>query len=157
MAASLALAIALLASFQIHYFGGMRSYRGQHRTYWTAGVEPKLRALAVIEEMRDRQRTTVVVTGDYWTYWPIRYLARNHRDIEIRVHAPERYSDYETQIGPVTPFPDGAEIFYVVFAGSELDRRLEKLRTPGDTVEIRGFAKKSILRIHRFRGKDGSG
>jgi len=151
---SLLLAIGLLGSFQAHYFSGMRSAHGQHRTFRTGAVEPKQQALAKIDELRDRRRSTVVVAGDYWTYWPLRYLSRNRRDIEVEVYEPERYSDYAAQIGPAAPLPDDAEIFYVVFAGSPLDHRLGMLRIPADRVEIRGFSEKPVLRIHRFRVKE---
>jgi 4-amino-4-deoxy-L-arabinose transferase-like glycosyltransferase len=82
-AAVITTSAALLIGFYVNYMaafsvgGGPRA----HRAFRTAAVEPKLAALQLIEASGGESAR--VVTSEWWTYWPLRYLAYHHDGIEV--------------------------------------------------------------------------
>jgi hypothetical protein len=98
-AAVLALAAAwfVLADFHQHYFRFIEQTGGRaHRTFRTAAIEPKRAALDYILQHRT-PGATWIVADEYWSRWPLRYLALGDRD----VHVVGRDSNVARAAGPV--------------------------------------------------------
>ena len=70
------LAWLLLFTFQCNYFERFNRTGGDgHRTYRTGDVEPKQAALAFIAGHARADEFTMVLTSEWWNYWPLEYLA----------------------------------------------------------------------------------
>lgn len=81
--AVIATSTALLIGFYVNYMAAF-SVGGAprtHRAFRTAAVEPKSAALQLITAASGGQAR--VVTSEWWTYWPLRYLAYRRDGIEI--------------------------------------------------------------------------
>lgn len=75
---------AFLLSFHANYFGYIEKTGGlSHNTLRTAEVEPKELALGHILARRDNSKPLWIVTSEWWTYWPIRYLAMPEEDVRV--------------------------------------------------------------------------
>ncbi len=77
-------AALLVATFHVNYFLEFDRTGGRgHRTYKTAGSEPKAEVLALILEKTGGRRV-IVASHDWWCAWPLKYLATGHPNIEFR-------------------------------------------------------------------------
>jgi hypothetical protein len=121
------LAVLLLIGFREHYFrvleeAGSRSAS----TFWTGAEEPKQAAHDQLAGIARVSGPIRVVAEDWWLYWPVRYLAKGK---PIDVSNAERLP---------TSVPDGRaprqEIFWLVYNGSGLDRRISAT----DNAQLRG-------------------
>jgi hypothetical protein len=73
-----------LTTFYINYFREFATSGGRgHPTYVTAGTEPKQQALERILEQAAGVSSIVVLTEQWWLYWPIRYLATEHPNVWV--------------------------------------------------------------------------
>ncbi|MBI3070628.1 MAG: glycosyltransferase family 39 protein [Deltaproteobacteria bacterium] len=81
-----------LLSFGINYFGAFLKTGGtKGAMFWTGPTEPKARALQVILENSPPEGPIRVVADDWWTHWPIRYLARAQPRVEVtQANAPQQ-------------------------------------------------------------------
>jgi hypothetical protein len=103
----------VLADFHEHYFRFIECSGGQaHRTFRTAAVEPKQAALDYVLQHR-RPGAAWIVTDQWWSYWPLRYLGTDDQD--LRVVRPEEAQSLE---GFSAARAEG-RVWYVEFAGSE--------------------------------------
>ena len=77
----------LLLVFHQNYFEPIRRTGGQsHRTFRTAGTEPKQRAFAGIVHELERTgggREGRIVTEDWWLHHPLKFLASSRKTIKI--------------------------------------------------------------------------
>ena len=114
---SLALAgigVPLLAgSFFFYLLPLERGGSQSHRTFWTGSREPKATAAALIAA---EPQPILVMAEDWWLAWPIAYLldSKSMAVINIETGKP---------VG-TAPGAEAKRIFWVVFAGSPLDKRL---------------------------------
>jgi hypothetical protein len=133
-------ATGLVGSFYVNYFHAFATTGGRgHLTYVTAHVEPKRQALERILQRTAGERT-VIATDQWWIYWPIRYLASEHRAVSVQMTEDGRRLD------PAAIASSG-KLFLVEFAGTpELDARLAEIRARG----LRGVS----TRIQDASGKD---
>ncbi len=82
-------AVCLLGSFYKNYFHEFETSGGRsHRTFITAETEPKQRALEQILAERQGDQPLLIVAQDWWQFWPIAYLAKGERDVEVRMTIP---------------------------------------------------------------------
>jgi hypothetical protein len=54
-----------------------------HRTFRTAAIEPKQQALELVLRQRDPARPVRIVCDQWWSYWPIAYLAYGRQRVEV--------------------------------------------------------------------------
>lgn len=74
----------LLWSFQSNYFQKIQTTGGRSElTFRTANIEPKQQAFSTILENSKTDKFVTIITEDWWTYWPIRYLAEPDKRIKI--------------------------------------------------------------------------
>ncbi len=136
---SLALAgigMPLLAASLFFYLLPLeRSGSQSHRAFWTGNREPKATAAAVLAAER---QPMLIMAEDWWLAWPIAYLS-DPKSVAVINDATRK---------PVRTVPgvQARRIFWVVFAGSPLDRRLA-----GSGAEpratIAGTSRPALLRI----------
>ncbi len=87
--ASMHLAVAacgwlLLATFWVNYFRCFQVTGGNsHLTFHTAAVEPKAKALKIIQAQSSADRATWVVADEWWLFWPLRYLAGRDTNLHV--------------------------------------------------------------------------
>jgi hypothetical protein len=73
-----------LTTFYVNYFHEFATSGGRsHLTYVTAGIEPKQQALERILGQATGLADIVVLTQQWWLYWPIRYLATEHPNVSV--------------------------------------------------------------------------
>jgi hypothetical protein len=77
-----------------------RSGGESHVAFRTAPVEPKVEALRYVLSQRTPGKPVQIVAGDWWTYWPLRYLAARSLDVQIQqlagaAHDPNLESDIQ--------------------------------------------------------------
>ncbi len=138
----LALGVVFLGLFCHHGLVGLTTSRAVHRAFLTGPVEPRV---AVVDWLR-RQTSgaTVVDAEDWWTYWPLRYLAPEPR---LRFRIPGQEPDYR--------FPDdfggGPPADYaVVYVGGAEDERLRALSAYERVHIVRGHPdQRPLLAIYR--------
>jgi hypothetical protein len=83
LVAGLTLGWFTLADCRQHYFRFIEQTGGQaHRTFRTAAIEPKRAALDYILQHRTAG-TTWIVTDEYWSFWPLRYLAMAESEVGV--------------------------------------------------------------------------
>jgi hypothetical protein len=75
-----------LTTFYVNYFREFATSGGRsHLTYVTAETEPKQQALERILGQATGAGGIVVLTQQWWLYWPIRYLATEHPNVSVRM------------------------------------------------------------------------
>ena len=124
IALSCLVAAALLSSFHVNYFTTFATTGGRgHLTYATAAIEPKRQVLELILE-RSAGDPVAIATDQWWLYWPIRYLATDHREVSVTMTGT---SDPDSAGVPI-----GGRVFFVEFAGTpELGARVDWIRAHG--------------------------
>jgi hypothetical protein len=81
---AMALGISLLSGFYLNYFQFFEVTGGRsHPTFSTNTLEPKVAAMAYIQQHRQAGQQTFIVASDWWNYWPLRYLAQNDKSITV--------------------------------------------------------------------------
>ncbi|MBV9122987.1 MAG: hypothetical protein JO112_06505 [Planctomycetes bacterium] len=82
--AALLTACLLLVSFGEHYFRPLQETGGRsHPAFRTGRVEPKQAAFDTIRAHIPPGASVRIMAEDWWTYWPIRYLAAGHPEIQV--------------------------------------------------------------------------
>jgi hypothetical protein len=120
-AAVIATSAALLVGFYANYItafsvgGAPRT----HRAFRTAAVEPKLAALRLITETSGGRAR--VVTSEWWTYWPLRYLAYRHEGIEVVGGERDAVAEDPFAMNPPSDHGGPNHNWFVEFDGSEGD------------------------------------
>ena len=109
-------------------------------------------ALQRIDALRDSSRVSHVVADSWWSYWPMRYVLADRKDIRLTiVNQPWDYrfpADYRIAMDEI----GGAEeIFAVSFVGQDFDRWLTQ-NAGAAVAEVHGYARDPILRIYRLDG-----
>ena len=92
------LAAACLVSFGANYVHALATTGGEsHRTFRTSAREPKAGALDWIRQ-RSAGRTdcseTQIVAEDWWTYWPLRYLAYREPKLAVVMTSDETVEQF---------------------------------------------------------------
>lgn len=129
LAAATALAIALLGTFYASYFHEFQTSGGRsHRTFKTASTEPKQQALERILAERQGSEPVLIITQEWWQYWPIRYLAQPDPTVTVEMKAPESV-------------PAQGRMYFVDFVGTE-----ELARSRAWIEQRRLRAKESTIR-----------
>lgn len=144
-----AIGALLIACFATYYIGALRAPDAdRERAFRTGDIEPKRRALEAIRDMRDPQRTALLLAEDWWIYWPVRYLSE--RESNVRVTIPGRPWDlrFPSDFAPPPFDPKRMELYGVTWAGSAYDARLA--RHAQRTISIRGYQPGPILHVHRL-------
>jgi hypothetical protein len=103
IAAATLVASCWLTTFYINYFREFAISGGRsHITYVTAKTEPKQQAWERIRGQTTGLRSVVVLTQQWWLYWPIRYLASEHPDVSVAMglnRAPQQDVEQAIQNG----------------------------------------------------------
>ena len=74
----------LLGSFYFNYFRAFETTGGlSHDTFRTGGEEPKMAALGHVIDSNSGQARIRVLAGEWWNYWPLRYLALADPRVEV--------------------------------------------------------------------------
>jgi hypothetical protein len=142
-------AAALLGTFYVNYFHAFATTGGRgHLTYVTAPIEPKRQALEHILARNVDEAPVVIVTHQWWLYWPIRYLASNHAEVTVHMRKPgEPEPDFSA------PLSRG-RVYAVEFVDTpELAATLESIRarelraTPTTIADASGRGVIEVLEI----------
>jgi hypothetical protein len=86
---TIAVALALCAwlwpiAFGWGYFGVIEHTGGMsHRTFRTGPLEPKLAAWRLIDAARDPAAPSRIECSEWWSYWPMAYLAFETGNVEV--------------------------------------------------------------------------
>jgi hypothetical protein len=131
----LAVCALLLGGFYGHYFLQVEETGGQsHRTFRTGPVEPKAAALAAILAASNGEPATILAE-DYWTYFPIRYLAGDR---------PELHFVWCKDAGDQ---PSPGRAFLVGFTGGPCDRWLAQHDPERPKQVISDYAGRPVLYV----------
>ena len=153
-AAFAAVCVTLLASFYSDYFLFIDSTGGNsHRTFRTAAVEPKRQAWRYISEHSQSGRPVHIVTDEWWSYWPLAYLAGGQSNVQVEMlGAQEPGTKQElTSATPVVPTGEAAMLWRVEFATP--DRALgnapdtQASETPAPVLVINDYAGRPVLQL----------
>ncbi|MBA3461262.1 MAG: glycosyltransferase family 39 protein [Deltaproteobacteria bacterium] len=107
LAVATVLALALLGTFYASYFHEFQTSGGRsHRTFKTASTEPKQQALERILDERKGSEPVLIITQEWWQYWPIRYLAQPDAAITVEMKVPDSV-------------PASGRMYFVDFVGTE--------------------------------------
>ncbi len=88
--AALAFGYAVAAGFYANYFHEFSASGGRaHHTFVTASTEPKQAALATVLARHPQSTDVMIVSQQWWEYWPIRYLASSHQNVEVSMTFPD--------------------------------------------------------------------
>lgn len=123
-----AFAICSLVGFYTLYFEQFRRTGGEsHRAFRTAEQEPKVsllqhvRLVGAYPGIESCPRMTLA-TSEWWTYWPLRYLSREHDEVDV-----VQWSNDE-ELKDLLEYSDQSRVLFVEFVGqSTLGRVREGL------------------------------
>jgi uncharacterized membrane protein len=138
----------VLTDFHVHYFRFIEQTGGQaHLTFRTATEEPKDAALKYILEHR-KPGETLIVAGEWWNLWPLRYLSMAEGD--LCVLKPEEANN---EAGKFAAAKNEGGIWYVEFSGSEALRKIEAElpKKDLDRHEINDYGGRPILTVLHIR------
>jgi hypothetical protein len=141
-AASIAAAL-LLVVFHRAYFVGMRQTgTTSHQAFWTGAVEPKAAAVRHIAATTRHGSRVMIVADEWWSYWPVKYLAAREQDWRVSRRLPDSFA-------PVA----GEQLFLVAFPGSELDAYLESSPPDADfeRTALPGYGREAAIIVWRRR------
>ncbi len=105
-----------LFSFQGLYFGYFQTTGGRsHRAFRTAECEPKRSVIHRISSATGIEQgqpidCTTLATSEWWTFWPLRYLAMGHNDLEV-----VQWAD-ENDLAGLVERTAGSRIIFVEYA-----------------------------------------
>ena len=156
-ATALALGWLLVLGFQINCLGYLRQTGGRsHRAFRTAALEPKQAALTEILAQCGPRETVRIVTSEWWTYWPMRYLAVSpasggEQSISVELCS----SRDELVLLPVCQTVGRGRLWFVEFTGSAacdaLRRAAGNDRAPLQETTVDDFAGRPILSLFTIR------
>ncbi|HET8538410.1 MAG TPA: hypothetical protein VFL83_00930 [Anaeromyxobacter sp.] len=129
-----ACAALALAAFGTRYLAALEETGSTSaETFWTGPVEPKAEAFRLVSAATPAAGARLVAE-DWWTYWPLAYLARG---------SPVRVVRAEEARGP--PPPGGT--WWVGYAGGPLERWAAARPWILPRFEIRGAGGRTVLRV----------
>jgi hypothetical protein len=132
-----------LLHFYFYYFQSTIKTGGgaTHRTYISGPVEPKANSFAwILEQSKGTGR---ILTEDWWIYWPIKYLALSHPNIEVIQLGSETAADGFDRLFNVGAFAMG-------FPDGPVDNHLKK-RYPRSTESLRTYSPPSYANERALR------
>jgi hypothetical protein len=127
--------IAWLAVFAFHsnYFGYLRHTGGDsHATFRTSLEEPKRLAVDLVLHSRVSAGVQTIVTGEWWNYWPLAYLASRSPDVSVVWR-----SDLDTDTA--ASLLRGRRLWSVEFSGSTAALESERLFQSHGTYQRKSF------------------
>jgi hypothetical protein len=143
------LAWATLFIFKQHYFDHFAVHGGNsHRTFRTAGVEPKQAAVSLILEHSPANVPIEIQTSEWWLYWPLRYLAYAHDNVTVLLRTADEPQLKQSAAGRTTWLVEFAE----KDAGWRLKRAFDSAG-PGAPARhtIHDSANRPLLLLFRMR------
>jgi hypothetical protein len=143
--AAIALSIAAWlapVSFYCGYFEfGRRGIGEPHRAFRSADIEPKLQALQRILASGPAGQKRTVVCHDWWSYWPLAYLAAGKDGLSVI-----SWDEWQK-----TTAPAGDATWFVEFAGTAEERQLlewlKRTMANASRQTICDFAGKPVLHV----------
>ena len=148
----------LLASFTYHYF--IRIQRGetvkQPKYFQTGPIEPKQAVLKVIEQKRNTSKKTVLLTEDWWSYWPLRYLLEAKHNYHITIMDRFWHSAHWLAKFPddyVLPLlnHDEIEIFVIGYHNGKLEQKYSNSDQVKEKISVSGYPAQPIMIIFLLR------
>lgn len=141
----------LMGSFYTNYFMMFRQTGGRsHRAFRTASIEPKEAVLRYVLTNTPPGNVATIMTSDWWSYWPIRYLAMGYPG-RVRVVRPSTTENSDGEYHDDFSTPE--VVWHVEFVGTaEYDRARQRLATEGLVTRqfiITDFADRPLLAIMR--------
>jgi hypothetical protein len=80
----------MASTFKSQYFDEFHEHGGNsHLTFRTAAIEPKQQAMDLIARQRERGVPLLVLTSEWWLYWPLQYLAYAYDDVTVELRSPD--------------------------------------------------------------------
>lgn len=120
----LTIAWFLVCDFGASYFAFIHRTGGESQeTFRTASVEPKQAALDTVLAHRAANRTTRVVVGEWWNYWPLAYLASGQSDVFVVWNESEIANGTSASVHTA----GATDLWFVDYAGSETHLRHRKV------------------------------
>ncbi|HEX3998872.1 MAG TPA: hypothetical protein VHX65_10005 [Pirellulales bacterium] len=143
----------LLLGFQTNCLDFMHDSGGNsHRTFRTAAIEPKQAALEQIIAKSEPGKPVRIVTSEWWTYWPMRYLSfaeDSSRGGQISVE--QRTSAAEQALILSAGELDRGQLWFVEFTDTAACKALwqaaRNARLPLRETTIVDFAGRPILSL----------
>jgi hypothetical protein len=143
----------LILSFVVNYLVALHSpARRRENTFRTGPLDPKRRAVEIIQGMRDPNRTTLVYAQDWWIYWTLRYLAPPETGLRITIYRQRWDARFPPDFVLSRYDPARMERFAVAWAGRSLDTQLAK--ESAEHVDVHGYEPGPILRVRRLSPRD---
>ncbi len=139
--------LLLLVSFHSQYLSRLQeSNSSSHITFLTGAVEPKQAALEIIARNHDPHAPAMVLTEDWWIFWPLKYLAG--KDYAVRAIDG---AGWPCDCFPNEQFPSEhmvpRERFYVVWKDGNADKTLQFNASLLGTVS--GYQGIPLLSVYR--------
>jgi hypothetical protein len=111
----------VISTFKSQYFDEFHEHGGQsHLTFRTAAAEPKQQAMDLIAGQREPGVPLLVLTSEWWLYWPLQYLAYAHDDVTVELRSADDPRPLDEQA-----FVD-RETWIVEFAAEDAGWRLAR-------------------------------
>lgn len=133
---ALALAALWLMSFRGYYLASIHATGGEsHWAFRTASVDPKEAALREIVASCDGRSPIVVVAGQWWNHWPLKYLAYRYPQVEVI-----GLDQAEQLAAELAPGDRSGRIWFVEFHGSPQQLAVQsRLRSSGFEIHETTF------------------
>lgn len=137
-AVTLAACLALQVDTYQNYLRHLKTTGGQsHATFLCGPVEPKLTALETVMADASLEHPVLLVTSQWWTYWPARYLACGRPGVTV----------HDFRLPPAMPtgqagsLPGGVRPVFVEFTAEAARRRVcQELLAAGQSFDEQQFA-----------------
>lgn len=136
----------VLAGFYLNYFDFLRRTGGlSHRTFRTGEVDPKQAALEHVLRTADEGGEVWVVCSEWWSYWPVKYLAHGRQGVRV-----EDYEDARTHAGLLGAMASG-RVWFLEFSDGPGEARVrQSLSSAGlgaSELKVLDYGGKAVLSV----------
>jgi len=142
----LLLSWVVLAGFYLNYFNFLRRTGGlSHRTFRTGEVDPKQAALEHILRTAGEGQEAWVVCSEWWSYWPVKYLAQSRQGVRV-----EDYEEARARPELLGAMASG-RVWFLEFSGGPGEARVRRalslagLEAP--ELKILDYGGKAVLSV----------
>lgn len=143
-----AAAWSLLVAFGWFYLSHFAQTGGSsHDTFRTADIDPKQAAILEIVDQAgsDEQPETLIITADWWNYWPLAYLTHGQEHVTVCMSG-----NVSNTALPVTE-PRRGRVYWVGFYGGDPEQRWkERCQASGFAIHeshYNDYARRAVVSV----------
>lgn len=140
------ISILFLCSFYFNFFAQI--IKNNSETLYCVGgngfktgiIEPKQATFETIDKIRDKNKITVIITEDWWSYWAIEYVASKKQNYII-IRADDTQSKY------VRLAENNYQTFRVFWTNSPQTELIDSQKDNKHKIFIKGYDNENIITI----------